>query len=137
MNKTEVGKDRLGRAKDGLDAKIVEMVEEMADGPGKPKNVSHEQQQTHGEMPSESTSMQGEVQLEEGPSGSTETRMCMRGTRDHYIGTPDRHRKEKRRGDPDDMDEDVNKNRKINSETEEGDNDDMLQDHLTTSQTPN
>ena len=77
-------------------------------------------------MPSESTDMKDEVLLEEGPHGSTETRMPTRGTREHYIGTPDRPRQEKRTGDPDDMDEDVNKNRRVNSETEEGDNDDML-----------
>ena len=46
--KTDVGKDRLGRAKDRLDAKMVEMVEEMTDGLGNPKDVSHEQQQTQG-----------------------------------------------------------------------------------------
>ena len=43
MNKTDTGKDRLGRAKDRLDVKIAEMVEEMADGPGHPKDVSQEE----------------------------------------------------------------------------------------------
>ena len=37
LNNTDIGKDRLGRAKDRLDAKIVEMVEEMADGPKHPQ----------------------------------------------------------------------------------------------------
>ena len=46
FDKTEVGKNRLGRAKDRLDAKVVEIVEEIADGPRNPKDVSHEQQQT-------------------------------------------------------------------------------------------
>ena len=48
-------------------------------------------------------------------------RISARGTRKIYIGTPDRMRKENRQGDPDDMDEDINKARKFNSETEEGD----------------
>ena len=121
LSKTDTGKDRLGRAKDRLDAKIVEMVEYMADEPGHPKDVSHEEQQAQGEMPSASTNMEDEVLLEEGPKGNTETRMSTRGTREHYIGTPDRPRQEKGRCDPDDMDEDVNKTRRINSETEEGD----------------
>ena len=93
----------------------------MADGPGHPKDVIHEEQQAQGEMPPASTSMEDEVLLEEGPNGSTEARMPTRWTRDQYIGTPDRHRRKKRRGDPYDMDEDINKTRKINSEIEEGD----------------
>ena len=72
LSKTYTGKDRLGRAKDRLDAQIVEMVEEMADGPGHPKDVSHEEQQAQGEMPSASTDMEDEVLLEEGPNGTTE-----------------------------------------------------------------
>ena len=130
LDKTEVGKDRLGRAKNRLDAKVVEMVEEIADGLRNSKDVSHEQQQTQGEMPPDATMSAEEVLLEEGPSESTETRVSKRGTREHYIGTPDRLRIEKRRGDPDDMEEDVNKNRRINSETEEGDNDDMMSKSL-------
>ena len=43
-----------------------------------------------------------------------------RGTTEVYIGTPDRLRIDKRRSDPEEMDEDVNKVRKFNSETEEG-----------------
>ena len=109
-----------------MDAKIDEIAEEIADGLGNPKDVSHEQQQTQGEMPSESTDMKDEVVLDEGPQGSTQTRMSTRGTRDHYIGTPDRPRKEKRKGDPDDMDEVVNKTRKVNSGIEEEDNNAML-----------
>ena len=104
-----------------MDAKIAEMVEEMADGPGHPTDVSNEEQQIQGGMPPTSTNMEDEVLLEEGPNGSTEARMSTRGTRDHYIRTPYRPRREKRRGDPDDMDEDVNKTWTINSETEEGD----------------
>ena len=80
LSKTGTGKDRLGRAKDRLDAEIVEMVEEMADGPRHPKEVSHEEQQTQGEMPSASTNMEDEVQLEEGPNGNTETRVSTSGT---------------------------------------------------------
>ena len=41
LSNTDTGKDRLGRAKDRLDAKIVELVEEMADGPTHPKVNSH------------------------------------------------------------------------------------------------
>ena len=62
--------------------------------------------------------MEDEVLLEEGPDGKTETRVSTRWTGDHYIGTPDRLRRDKRRGDPDDMDEDINKTCRINSETE-------------------
>ena len=82
---------------------MVEMVEEMADGPGHPKDVSHEEQQTQGEMPPASTNLEDEVRLEEGPNGSTEAGMSTRGTRDHCIGAPDRPRREKRRGGPEDV----------------------------------
>ena len=68
-------------------------------------------------MPPASANMEDEILLEGRPNGTTETRMSTRGTREHYIGTPDRPRKDKRRGDPDDMDEDVNKTRRFNSET--------------------
>ena len=37
LNKTDIGKDRLGRANDRLVVKIDEMIEEMADGPKHPK----------------------------------------------------------------------------------------------------
>ena len=87
-----MGKDRLGRAKDRMDAKIAEMVEEMADGPKHPKDISHEVHQTQGEI-----NMEDEVLLEEGPDGKTETRVSTRGTRDHYIGTQDIPRKYKKR----------------------------------------
>ena len=59
--------------------------------------------------------------MEEGPDGKTETRVSTQGTRDHYIETADRLRRDKRRGDPDDMDEDINKIRRINSDIAEGD----------------
>ena len=98
----------------------------MADGPRNPKDDSHAQQQTQGEMPPDATMSAEELLLEEGPSESTETRVSKRGTREHYIGTPDRPRIEKIRGDPDEMEEDVNKNRRINSETEEGEKDDDM-----------
>ena len=79
LDKTEAGKDRLGRAKDRLDANVAEMVEEMADGTKKPKDVSHEQQQTQGEVPSDATTSAEEVLLEESPSESTETRTFQTG----------------------------------------------------------
>ena len=63
LDKTEAGKDRLGRAKDRLDAKVAEMVEEMADGPKTTKDVSHEQQQTQREMPPNATMSAEEVLL--------------------------------------------------------------------------
>ena len=126
LSKTDIWKDRLGRAKDRLDAKSVEMVEEMADGIGNPKDVSHEEQQTQGEMPAASANMGDEVLLEEGPNGSTETRLSVRGTGEIYTGTRDRPRKEKRRGDPHEMDEDINKTCSFNSEIEEGDNDNAM-----------
>ena len=37
LQKSERGKDRLGKAKDRLDAKTAEMMEEMIDGPSRPK----------------------------------------------------------------------------------------------------
>ena len=43
----------LGEPK--TDAKLAEIVEEMADAPGHPKDVSSEQQQPQGEMPAAST----------------------------------------------------------------------------------
>ena len=43
--KSESGKDRVDKAKDRLDAKIAEMVAEMADGPNHPKETSTERQQ--------------------------------------------------------------------------------------------
>ena len=48
-----------------------------------------------------------------------------RGTTEIYIGTPDRPRIDKRRSDPDGMEEDVNNARKVNSEIEDGENDNM------------
>ena len=48
LSKTEHGKDRLGRAQDRLDTKLAEIVEELADAPGHPKDVSNEQQQPQG-----------------------------------------------------------------------------------------
>ena len=121
LSKTDTRKDRLGRAKDRLDRTNAEMVEEMADGPRHPKDVSHEEQQAQGKMPGASTNMQDEVLLEEGPNRNTKTRVPTRETREHYTVTQDRPRKEKRRGDPDDMDEDINKTRRLNSEIEVGD----------------
>ena len=50
LSTTDLGKDRLGRAKDRLDHKLAEMTEELADGPGHPKDVSNEEQQTQGQM---------------------------------------------------------------------------------------
>ena len=39
LQKSERGKDRLGKAKDRLDAKTAEMMEEMIDGPSRPKET--------------------------------------------------------------------------------------------------
>ena len=60
-----------------------EMVEEIANGPKHPKDISHEERQTQGEMPPASTNMEDEVLLEEGPDGKPETRVSTRGTRGH------------------------------------------------------
>ena len=70
------------------------MVEEMADGPKHPKDISHEGQQTQGEMLHAPTDMEDEELLEEGPNVKTETRVSTRGTMEHDIGTPDRPRKD-------------------------------------------
>ena len=48
LMKTESGKDRVDKAKDRSDAKIAEMVEEMADGANHPKETSVEGQQDPG-----------------------------------------------------------------------------------------
>ena len=45
-------------------------------------------------------------------------RISVRGTREIYIGTPERPRRQKRRRDPDDMEDDDFKTRRFNSETE-------------------
>ena len=55
--KTEYGKDRFDKAKDRLDAKLAETVEETADGPKHPKDVSMERQQAQGEMQEASNDM--------------------------------------------------------------------------------
>ena len=109
--KTESGKDRVDKAKDRLDAKIAEMVEEMADGPVHPKETSVEVQQTQGEMPATSNDM------EDADEAMTAAVRSTRGTKEVYIGTPEgqRPRIDKRRSKPEEMDEDVNKVRKFNS----------------------
>ena len=56
--KTDSGKDRLGKAKDRLDAKITEMVSEITDGPNHPKDTNVEEQQAQGEMPAASADME-------------------------------------------------------------------------------
>ena len=60
--------------------------------------------------------MNEEALLEELPADNSDMRISTRVTREIYIGIPDRFRKDKRQGDPDDMDEDINKTHKINSE---------------------
>ena len=62
--KTDPGNDRLGKAKDRSDAKITEMVEEIADGLNHPKDTSVEEQQTQGEMPAASADMEDEATLQ-------------------------------------------------------------------------
>ena len=111
--KTDIGKDRLGKAKDRLDANIAELIEEVTDGLNHPKDTSVEEQQTQGDMPSASADVE-----DEGMSQGTNARAPARGTRgttEIYIGTPDRPRIVKRRSDPDEMEEDVNKVRKFHS----------------------
>ena len=120
LSTTEHGKDRLGRAQDRLDAKLAEIVEEMADSPGHPKHISNEQQQPQGEMPAASTHMDEEESLEEVQFSGSVMRISVRGTREIYIGTPERPRRQKRRGDPDEMEDDDSKTRRFNSETDEG-----------------
>ena len=63
LNKTEFGKDRLGRAKDRLDHKLAEIMEEVADAPGHPKDIVNEEQPTQGEVPTASTYMEDETLL--------------------------------------------------------------------------
>ena len=117
LMKTESGKDRLGKAKDRLDTKISEMDEEVGDGPKHPKDASVGEQQVQGEMPAASADMMDADEAMSVPVRGT------RGTTEIYIGTPDRPRIDKRRSDPDEMEEDVNKVRKFNSEIEEGEED--------------
>ena len=92
LNNTDLGKDRLGKAKDRLDAKVAELMEEkVADGPGHPTDVSNEEHQPQGEMPTASSDMDEEALLKELPTGSSDMRTSTRGTsRDIHIGTPDR-----------------------------------------------
>ena len=58
--KTDSGNDRLGKAKDRLDATNSKMNEEMADGPNYPKDTSVKKQQAQGEMPGASGDMEEE-----------------------------------------------------------------------------
>ena len=64
--------------------------------------------------------------MKEVPISGSDMRISVRGTREIYIGTPERPRRQKRRGDPDEMEDDDFKTCRFNSETEEGDNDDMM-----------
>ena len=88
LSTSDQGRDRLGRAQDRLDAKLAEIVEEMADAPDLPKDVSNDQQQPQGEMPT-STHMDEEETLEEVPVTGSDMSISVRGTREIYIGTPD------------------------------------------------
>ena len=69
--------------------------------------------------------MNEEESLEEVPISGSDMRIFVRGTREIYIGTPERPRRQKRRGDPDDMEDDDFKTRRLNSETEEGEGESM------------
>ena len=129
--KTESGEDRLGKAKDRLDAKMFEVFEGMADGPKHPKDTSVEEQQAQREMPAASADMEDADESMSAPVQGT------RGTTEIRIGFPDRPRIDKRRSDPDEMEEDVNKMHKLNSEIEEGKRMCRSQDHRTMNQTPN
>ena len=79
--KTDSGKDRLGKAKDRLDAKISEMNEEIADGPNHPKDTSVKEQRAQGEMPAAPADMEEE---DEAMSARAPTR-GIRGTIEFYI----------------------------------------------------
>ena len=107
------------------------MGEEMADGPKHPKYTSVEEQQAQGEMPAASADMEDAHEAMFAPVRG------IRGTTEIYIGTPDSPRIDKRRSDLDEMEEDVNKVRKFNSDIEEGKKDIATQDHRTMNQTPN
>ena len=128
LGKTDHGKDRLGRAKDRLDAKTTKMMEDMIDGPSNPKDVSNQEEKDEpdmffdhiqGDLPTASTDLGEETWLKDVPSGDSDRRIPT-GTREIYIGTPDRPRMEKRRVDPDEVDGDI-KARRVYVETEEGD----------------
>ena len=66
------------------------------------------------------TDMDEEESLEEVPIAGSDMRISVRGTREISIRTPERLRRKKRRGDPDDMEDGDSKSRRFNSETEEG-----------------
>ena len=84
--KTESGKDRVDKAKDRLDAKIAEMVEEMADGPIHPKETTEEVQHTQGEMPGAS------MDMEDADESMPTAVRSNRGTKEVYIGTSEGQR---------------------------------------------
>ena len=111
LMKTKSGKDRVDKARDRLNVKIADIVEEMADGQSHHKDTSVEGQQVQGEMPTASNDM------EDADGAISAAVRSTRGTTEVHIGTPDRPRIDKRRSDPEEMDEDVNKVRKLNSET--------------------
>ena len=70
LQKSEHGKDRLGRARDRLDAKTAEMMEEMIVGPSRPKEVRH--RDDNGGTGTSSRETQGEMPSTRGPDGSTQ-----------------------------------------------------------------
>ena len=86
----------------------------MADGLKHPKDTTVEEQQAQGEMPAASADMEDAHEAMFAPVRG------IRGTTEIYIGTPDSPRIDKRRSDLDEMEEDVNKVRKFNSDIEEG-----------------
>ena len=123
LQKSERGKDRLGKAKDRLDAKTAEMMEEMIDGPSRPKETRHPEanapadDQPQGEN---HDSQQEDVIFEDDAEADVnDAKMrgrSSRGTQEVYIGTPDRPRKDKRRGEPDEMDDDDHKQRRFDDD---------------------
>ena len=116
LSKTVEGRDTLGRAKDRLDTKTAEMMEKMADAPETAKEVRTEYQgqtegvqQGQGEIPPEvepETQPMGDqvdVEFMDAPRAGSEHNPV--GPREIDIGIPGRPRREKRRGDPDEMDD--------------------------------
>ena len=126
LTKSDAGQHRLNRAKDRLDARVVEIGESMMDAPEVVKEVSTESAPQSGQgeqdtfagpdrLPSSPLRMAGRPKpADEDMQDALESEFedSNRLSSDTRMGTPDRNPPVKRRGDPDEMEEDF-KNRRV------------------------
>ena len=67
----QIGRNCFGRATDKFHAENSEIIEKMTYEQRQPKDGSHEEQQTHGDLLAASANIENEVLSKEGPDGST------------------------------------------------------------------